>query len=228
MNTHRIAMILILSLALMSVGVLTGCQPVARPETGDPSGDGAGEMPVLAWRAGAFAPGQVLRYDVLVTVDGRSGTGSLTITVSMGGGSGELTVAYEGHGPGIAGSPIYDGHEFSGLATLTDLNQWHAGLVDSLDGSSRPLTGPLLLAWDEFFAGQPSWSAGATWQAADGSTVSFTEEQTFAGVNGMAGEITGTTTASFCVAQDVPLPLYAKVTDNGVTLEYTLVEVEGY
>lgn len=42
----------------------------------------------------------------------------------------------------------------------------------------------------------------------------------------MAGEIAGKS-VTFCVGRDVPLPLYAKVTDNGVELEYTLVEAQG-
>lgn len=213
MRLGRTVAALALAFGLTAAIGLAGCKSATPGDSGP-------------WAAGSFAAGQVLKYDVAVTVDGRSGTGSLSFTVTSGDG-GALRVAYEGKGPGIAGAPVYDGHAFSGSALVADPANWAEAITGSLDGSSSAMTKPLLQDWNGLFANQTSWAAGATWQTADGATVSLTEKETYAGIEGLAGSVAAKS-IDFCVAEDVPLPLHAKVVDNGVTLEYSLVEGSGF
>ncbi len=227
----KLALVLVLAmvLSLAAATGLAGCKPATTDDESDDEATEPGAGPGGPWVAGGFVDGQYLKYDVLVTVDGRTGTGWVSFNVTTAD-VGVLDVAYAGKGPGIAGSPIYDGHEFLSSVTVRDTTYWREALTNALDGSSAPMTKPLLQAWNDIFTGQTSWDAGTSWKTADGATVSLAEKKTFAGIEGMAGQVTEVSgqSISFCVAEEVPLPLYAKVVDNGVVLEYSLVEANGF
>lgn len=225
-----VAMALVFTLALVvtlaMVFAAAGCKPATEP------GDGGSEVgtdtgnPGPLWPVGSFVAGQLFNYRVQVTIDDKTGTGFLSLNPKAGEG-GVLTVAYMGKGPGIAGAPIWDGHEFSGTATVTDPTDSCQAIVDSLDGSSQTIVAPFFQPWKDLFAGQTSWDIGTTWQTADGATASLTGKGVYADIEGVAGEIPDKS-ISFCVVDGFPVPLYVKVVMNGVTVEYLLTPEDYY
>lgn len=104
--------LLVLTLALAAM--VAGCRP-ATGGTAEP--DGGLEPDPIAPGLGAFADGQVLKYEAAVTVDGRSGTGERVFKVSRDT-SGAVVLSWSGNGPGLPGAPIYDAAPFEGSAAL--------------------------------------------------------------------------------------------------------------
>lgn len=226
-------MVLLVTLAL--VFTLAGCK-TDTPAPGDQGSEGGSDpgtdggsdkgTPTTPWPAGILASGQFIKYDVKVTVGGTSGTGWVSFTISAGDGQ-AVKIDYAGKGPGIAGAPVWDGHEFSGTAVATDPTDCIPAILDSLDGGSSPMTKPLLQPWKELFSGQTSWNVGTTWRTAADVEVKLTEAKAYAGIDGVVGQIDARS-ISFCATPGVGLPLYVKVVDNSVTLEYSAVEATGF
>lgn len=170
----------------------------------------------------AFLDQQFMKYRLVATVDGRQGEGWFTMTVTHLC-CGVCRVDYAGEGPGIPGAPVYDASPFSGSF------ETNGGPLDQLLlGQGSALLTPLLLDWYSLLAGRTAWEEGATWDAGGGATVLLGAAETYAGVSGLSGEITlaGAETILFCISPGAPLPLYAKVTTEAGTFEYTLVEGE--